>query len=208
MDIGLSSQNLATNLIDLRRKRKLSQHALSLKARIPRSTIALLESGQSNPTMNVVLSVCAVLGVSVDELLATPRGEFRHIRAAQVPCLTSNNGDVRQFKLLPDAIFGVEIDRLELGPGARKRGIPHVDYTKEYLTCVTGSITLYVDGHEFQLKAGDVLAFPGDKAHSYFNHGNVNTICLSVVMPFAQGAKKLFSETPGGPGLKTPERLI
>lgn len=178
-----SSQNLANNLVALRGKRKLSQQALATKANIPRSTVALLESGQSNPTLQVMLSICNVLNVGIDEILAFPRGDYKHIKASDVPRKMSSNGDVVHYKLLPDAILGVEIDRMELKPRARKRGIPHLEYTKEYLTCLSGTIRLYVDNREFNLSAGDVLAFPGDKPHSYVNAGTKTSICLSVVIP-------------------------
>lgn len=178
------AQNLASNLVALRTKQKLSQQALSIKAGIPRSTIALVESGQSNPTLQVLMAISSVLGVGIDELLSTPRGDYKFVKAKDVPLITNSDQTVKQFKLLPDAILGLEIDRLELLPSARKRGIPHLEHTKEYLVCIAGEITLYVNGREFALEAGDVLAFPGDKPHSYTNPGKVKTICVSVVIPY------------------------
>lgn len=180
------ADNLANNLIALRKKRKLSQQALSIKSLVPRSTIALLESGQSNPTLSVIIAISEALNISVDELLLPPRGEYKLIKAEHVPCQKSADGSVSLFKLLPDAIMGIEIDRIELKPQAKKRGVPHLENTKEYLTCMRGHVTLYVDHRAFQLSAGDVLAFPGDKPHSYFNHGDTEAICFSVVIPVAE----------------------
>lgn len=183
-------QNLAINLIALRAKQKISQQALSTKSGIPRSTIALLESGQSNPTLQVLLALCDALGVGLDELLATPRGEYKYIKAKDVPMVASSNKGVKQFKLLPDAILGLEIDRMEIMPMARKRGIPHLNQTKEYLVAIAGQTTVYVDGREYTLGEGDVLAFPGDKPHSYFNPGKIVSICISVVIPVGRMAQE------------------
>lgn len=177
------SQNLGSNLIALRAKHKLSQQALSTKAGIPRSTIALLESGQSNPTLQVMSALCRALGIGIDELLATPRGDYKYIKANDVSVVTSGDNSVKQYKLLPDAILGLEIDRMEFMPMARKRGVPHLDQTKEYLVAIVGQTNVYVDGREFALSEGDVLAFPGDKPHSYFNPGKNASVCISVVIP-------------------------
>jgi XRE family transcriptional regulator, regulator of sulfur utilization len=51
-------------------------------------------------------------------------------------------GDVSIRKLLPDPIPGMEIDRMELPPGARLVGIPHLQGTTEYLTCERGEVVL------------------------------------------------------------------
>ena len=46
------------------------------------------------------------------------------------------HGSVAVTRLLPDAVAGLNIERLELLPGAFLRGTPHVRGTKEYLTGV------------------------------------------------------------------------
>jgi mannose-6-phosphate isomerase-like protein (cupin superfamily) len=75
----------------------------------------------------------------------------------------------------------MEIDRLELQPGARMTGVPHRPGTREYLACERGQITLWAAGEQFDLSPGDVAAFHGDQAHSYHNQGNVVAIGFSVV---------------------------
>lgn len=84
-------------------------------------------------------------------------------------------------KLLPDKIYGAEIDEISLDPNAVMTGTPHVEGAKEYFTCIDGEIPIYVLGKAFHLKSGDVLAFPGDKAHSYKNEGNKKSRGISVV---------------------------
>jgi len=79
-------------------------------------------------------------------------------------------------------IAGMELDRLELVSGGRMGGIPHTANTREYLTCISGLIEVAVSGETFSLAAGDVLAFPGDEPHSYFNPGRAAASCVSVVV--------------------------
>jgi len=85
-------------------------------------------------------------------------------------------------KLLPHAIPGMEMDRIELPPGGRMPGIPHTPGTREYLTCESGRIELVASGERWELGAGDVLVFRGDQRHSYRNlDPRSAAIAISVV---------------------------
>jgi quercetin dioxygenase-like cupin family protein/DNA-binding XRE family transcriptional regulator len=177
----LLSQNLAVNIIALRKKRKMTQSALAKVSGLPRSTLASMECGMGNPSLQNLSKVCEALHISFEELLATPRSSVKLIRKAEIPTNKRAKGNVLVYKLLPDAIPGMAIDRIELEPGARMGGIPHSTGTKEYLHCVEGQMTVAVNGENFELQTGDVLAFPGESAHSYLNHGNKKAVGISVV---------------------------
>lgn len=86
------------------------------------------------------------------------------------------------FKLLPDPIPAMELDRMEIQPGGRMGGVPHTANTKEYLICVSGQIEVMIHGAKYQVATGDVLAFSGDQPHSYFNPGKSKAECVSVVV--------------------------
>ena len=183
MDNSLEFQakNLAANLSTLRKKRDLSQLALSKLARVPRSTIAHLETGSGNPSLMNLTRVCWALQVPIEELLSRPRPHCLLVQAKDVPAIHRAPGRATIFKLLPDAIPGMVIDRMEIEKGGRLGGIPHVAGTREYLCCVRGEVTLSVAGEKHRVQEGDVLAFPGDQPHSYLNTGVVRAVCFSVV---------------------------
>jgi len=173
---------LSRNLLSLRKARNLTQAALAKKADVPRSTLTHLESGEGNPSLKTLHAVAVALDVSLEELLARPRARCEFVAACNIPVKLKAGGLVQVFKLLPDPIPGMEIDRMEMNPGARFVGTPHLARTKEYLTCIEGDIQMAVDGETFHLRAGDVLAFPGDLPHSYKNAGHNQAIAISVVI--------------------------
>lgn len=175
------SENLATNLVSLRTKRGLSQLSLAKLAQVPRSTVAHLESGSGNPTLSNLTRISAALQVSLEELLARPRPHCQLLKAKDIRSIKRSQGVATVFKLLPDPLLGMEIDRIEIERGGRLGGIPHSAGTKEYLTCVKGVITVTVLGSQYKVEEGDVLAFPGDQPHSYQNTGNSKAIGFSVV---------------------------
>lgn len=116
----------------------------------------------------------------VEELLSTPRAACELFRFGTLPLRTQGLAEVR--KLLPHAIAGMEMDRIALPPGARMRGVPHTPGTREYLTCETGEMVLVAAGEQWQLSAGDVVAFRGDQRHSYHNPGRIRAVGYSVVV--------------------------
>lgn len=172
---------LAANITHLRRDRGVTQARLSEQAGVPRSTIAQLESGGGNPSLKNLAAVAAALQVSIEELLARPRTQCALIRAADLPRSERGHGSVRLFRLLPDAVKGLQMERMELLPGAFMRGVPHIGGTKEYLTCLSGAIRVTIAGEDYTLAPGDVLAFPGDQHHAYHNPGRVLAAGVSVV---------------------------
>jgi transcriptional regulator with XRE-family HTH domain len=182
------SKYLSLNMTALRRKRGLTQTALARLARVPRSTLTHLESGAGNPSLMNLARISAALQVSIEELLARPRANCKLIRADELPKQIRSQGAGVIYKLLPDPIPGMEIDRMEINPGGRVGGIPHVGGTKEYFTVIRGEITIHVAGEKIRLNAGDVLAFPGDQAHAYLNTGLVKSVGLSVVALAPVGA--------------------
>lgn len=176
-----AASNLSQNVLNLRRKRGLTQARLAQLAGATRASVALIESGSANPTLEILLKLSQALQVSLDELLAAPRAECKHIRADDIPLDRRSKNGVWLRKLLPDKIRATEIDELTLAPGAAMTGSPHVEGTKEYFTCLEGRIAVGVLGELFELNKGDVLAFPGDKPHSYKNPGRTKAKGVSVV---------------------------
>ena len=79
-----AASHLARNLAGLRHARALTQEALARSAKVPRSTVASLESGAGNPSLVVLVKVAQALGVPIDELLASPRGLVRRWPAGEV----------------------------------------------------------------------------------------------------------------------------
>jgi len=173
------SEHLAASLIELRASRGITQDQLAKLANIPRSTVTHLESGSGNPTLDNLVKVAAALQVSVEELLSPRRANCKLIKSRDLN--KTKRGSTLLIRLLPDAIPGMVIDRMEIEEGGRLGGIPHVQGTKEYFTCFQGDVTVHVASERYRVQEGDVLAFPGDQAHSYSNTGSQKAICLSVV---------------------------
>src|SRR5262245_25419474 len=123
------ARNLALSMATLRRKRNLTQSALAGLAQVPRSTVTHLESGAGNPSLTNLARIAGALQVSIEELLARPRASCKLVKAGEMTGVRRSQGAAMVYKLLPDAIPGMEMDRMEIEPGGRMGGIPHVGGT-------------------------------------------------------------------------------
>ena len=175
------SRNLAQNMASLRGAKNLSQTDLAKKAEIPRSTITNLETGDGNPSLHNLARIAKALRVSLAELISEPRAECYLLKKDSLAAKASDRGNVTVYSLLPDPIPGFELERLEIKTSGWRAGTPHLAGTKEYLYGLQGEITVYVAGDRFVVGPGDTLAFPGDQAHSYRNHGGDDAAAVSVV---------------------------
>jgi transcriptional regulator with XRE-family HTH domain len=173
-------ERLAANVRQLREARGLTQEQMARLSGIPRATWGHLESGGANPTLSVLHKVALALQVPLEELTSAPRAVSRHYPRQALD--THKQGDGTLRKLLPDPIPGVVIDRMEIPPGGRIPGVPHMPGTREYLTCEAGEILLAVAGEQSRLAPGDVVVFRGDQRHSYRNPGTRTAVGYSVVL--------------------------
>jgi transcriptional regulator with XRE-family HTH domain len=171
---------LAANIRQLRETRGVTQDQMARLSGIPRATWGHLESGAANPTLAVLDRVATALQVPLEELTAAPRSSGRLYPRAALASRKQGDGIVR--KLLPDAIPGMLIDRMEIPPRGRITGVPHMPGTREYLTCEAGEITLAAGGEQWRLTSGDVVVFRGDQRHSYTNSGARTAVGYSVVV--------------------------
>lgn len=174
---------LANNIKELRNKRSLTQAMLAKDARIPRSTLALLETGNANPTLQVMLQLSRALSVSLEELLSKAPSGCSVYKKGKLPIEEKVRANRKTIisKCLPQKIPGMEIDRMWIERDARHPGVPHRNGTWEYLYCERGIITLIVSGERHLLNEGDVAVFPGHQPHSYLNEGTQPAIAFSVV---------------------------
>lgn len=174
--------NLAANLRYVRERRGLTQGQLAKLCSLPRTTVGELETGSSNPTLNVLLALSDALKLSLEELVSAPHSAVQVFRCGSLRIESRGPGGLaRVSKLLPDPIPGMEIDRIEIAAGGKMPGIPHRPGTREYLACESGRMTLWTSGDKHVLDPGDVAAFQGDQPHSYANEGKIVAVGFSVV---------------------------
>lgn len=175
------SQNLGRSLEYLRKARGLTQDQLAKISGIPRTTLSHIESGEGNPSLKTLSKLALALGVPYEELITAPKPSCVLVRNHELKKHSRSQGKVSKVELLPRPIPGLQFERLEFKAYVLLMGTPHSKGTREYFTCTNGHISVNVEGHEYSLKEGDVLAFPGDRKHSYKNLEGAESEGVSIV---------------------------
>ena len=102
----------------------------------------------------------------------SPRAMVRRWKADEVALQHKGRG-LTIRPLVPEPVPDSMMEVMDFAPGAVMGGTPHLPGTREFFTCLEGSVNLMVAGERYALAAGDVLAFPGNLPHSYQNADGV-----------------------------------
>ncbi|APJ03012.1 helix-turn-helix domain-containing protein [Silvanigrella aquatica] len=168
-------QYIAIHMKAFRRESGLSQEQLSERSGIPRSTIASLERGEGNPTLQVLVGISQGLGVEMAALLKKPVPTavlHKNKDAARVPKqLIEGNEKIAKFievlQLTPETSRYLILQEYTLQEGERFPGAPHTPGTEEYFFCMKGSFEIMVESELFTVEEGDLLCFDGHQRHAY-----------------------------------------
>jgi XRE family transcriptional regulator, regulator of sulfur utilization len=183
--VSEAARNLASSLRQLRSLRGQSQAQLAKSSGVPRATIASLESGSANPTLNVLVKLADALKITVEELIAPPLASNRLYASDEIAVRHPGRG-VTVRALLPDNLPGAVVERMEFAPNTHMKGNPHKPGTREYLTCESGIIRLTAAAATTEVHPGEVLVFRGDQHHGYSNGADGATVAYSVVLVTSQ----------------------
>jgi transcriptional regulator with XRE-family HTH domain len=179
-DVGIVGRNVRR----LRTERQLSLGALAAHAGLAKQTLANMESGRGNPTIETLLAVSRALGVGATWLLAewgSPVLIQRHDEAAWDD---TSGGRRREL----DQIFGtgqVITSILELT--ARAAPSPALEPgTLLHALVVSGRVLAGPVEDQHRLAVGDFIRFPGDIPHVLSAVPPSATVHLVTTVPRVQ----------------------
>jgi transcriptional regulator with XRE-family HTH domain len=144
-------------LRSLRRQREVTLEELSAQTGISKSTLSRLESGSRRPTLELLLPLARIHGVTLDELVgAPPTGDPRvHLRPVtrggmtMLP-LTRRAGGIQAFKIIMRA--GGEPDLKT-----------HEGY--EWVYVLNGRLRMVLGEHDLVLRPGEAAEFDTRTPH-------------------------------------------
>lgn len=163
---ALDVQTIAKNVRRLRLAYGINLDALAAASGVGRSTLARLEAGRANPTIETLFAVADALGVSIGVLVAetAPAGVYVQ-RAADAARVT---GGVEASIVDRLALTGTaEILSIRFPAGRRRKARAHPPGVVEHLLITAGIVEAGPVEHTVVLEAGDFLRFAADVPHLY-----------------------------------------
>jgi transcriptional regulator with XRE-family HTH domain len=171
-DVG---EVIAANLRRLRTTRRMSLAALATRADVAKATLANLEQGRGNPTIETLWSLALGLGVAFSDLLEDRRETATVVVRSQqgARVLGSTPGGQLDLRLLDRIESGglVEVFDLFLPAGTEHLGSPHGSGVVERVFAHTGTITVGPVSDPLTLGPGDYARYSGDSPHVYRSAG-------------------------------------
>ena len=167
------NQRIAQRVAALRASSGLSLDALAAQSGVSRSTISLIERGETSATAVVLEKLAAGLGVALAALFETERAAPGPLmrRAEQVEWRDPASGYLRRNVSPPDYPSPLGIVEVEFPAGRRvllEGGTP-ATAIDEQVWVLEGAMTLTLGHASHVLKAGDCLALHVDGPIEFHN---------------------------------------
>ncbi|MGP6175099.1 XRE family transcriptional regulator [Corynebacterium sp. A21] len=156
-------ETVGPRLKRLRQRRDITLSELAQQTGISTSTLSRLESGLRRPTLEQLLPLARIHGVTLDELVdAPPTGDPRiNLRpiaggdGAIILPLTRRPGGIQAYK------FILRASRSETLPPL------HTHEGYDWVYVLNGNLRLILDGREIILKPGEAAEFDTSIPHSF-----------------------------------------
>lgn len=173
---------------DARADAGLSQRELARRLGLSPSLISQLESGQSKPSVGTLYAIVSELGVSLDSMIRGGDDSPAEPEAAAPQAVRTDSPVVR-----PDERQSIDLDsgvRWEELTATREQGVDflHAIYEvggsstqdeslmrhhgREYGYIVSGTLGVQIGFSEYELTAGDSIAFDSTRPHRLYNTGD------------------------------------
>jgi transcriptional regulator with XRE-family HTH domain len=158
---------LAANLRRLRAERGLSTVALARESGVARATLAQLEAGRGNPTLETLYALANALEVALADVIAPPvAADVEVVRSADGPRVTGAAVRARLVARLSGRA-SVELYDLSLRAGRRQVSAAHPAGVVEHLLVHAGRARVGPQSAPVEVGAGDYARYPGSVPHVY-----------------------------------------
>ncbi|MBN9661440.1 MAG: helix-turn-helix transcriptional regulator [Acidobacteria bacterium] len=155
-------QRIAKRLSSLRAEHGWSLEALSEKTGISRASLSRLERSELSPTAAMLGRLCSAFGWTLSRLMADAEAKPANLvlAASQTDWTDPESGYRRRAVSPPTPGLRGELVEVRIPAGATVRfETAPVHGLEHHLWMLDGRLRLEVDGHEFDLRAGDCLRY-------------------------------------------------
>jgi transcriptional regulator with XRE-family HTH domain len=167
-DAAALVRTVAANVRTLRTAAGLTLPELAERTRLGRSTLAQLESGRANPSVETLWAIAAALDVPFGRLVEAAVPPVRVVRAGEGVRLELEESALRTRLLATSPRRGsFEVYVVEADPGQPRHADPHSPGTVEHLVVTAGTLRAGPADRPERLATGDLLTFAADVPHLY-----------------------------------------
>src|ERR687897_1020879 len=140
--VDMFVRTVASNVRALRMQADMTLADVAAAAGLGKSTLAQLESGKANPSVETLWAICAALQVPFARIVEEERPSLRVVRARDVPAMRSDESPGWAGRLLAASHRRGTFDlyALDLEADASRHAEPHHAGVVEHLIVVVGRL--------------------------------------------------------------------
>ena len=160
---------VAANIRALRRDAGLTLAELATEAGLGKSTLAQLESGRANPSVETLWAIAAALQVPFARIVEEVGPSLRVVRAREVPQMRSDEAPGWMGRLLSASQRRGTFDLylIDIEAGSVRHAEPHHAGVIEHMVIVEGRLRAGPQSGPVELEPGDLVMFAADVPHVY-----------------------------------------
>jgi len=158
---------------------------LSRAAGVSKSMLSDIERDKANPTIAVAWRLTNALGISLDQLFASPRTPetISVVGPHDIPTLDGHEAKYQLRVWGPIELAGrFEWYELTLKVGGALISNPHEPGTREHLTVLQGAVEVEVNGTVRRLRSTETARYAADVPHAIRNAGKTDAKALLIVI--------------------------
>lgn len=177
------SGNIAINLRRIRKSKKMSLDTLAEQTGVSKSMLAQIERAEANPTIGILGKIVSGLRIEFDDLIKGPKIDHYLLSVKDLVPTKEADGQYRVYTCIPiteNKIF--ELYRIDIEPKGRYISGSHGEGTYEYITVMSGTLTLLIEHQKYYLTKDDIFKFDTDRKHIYYNEQDEKVILYSFFL--------------------------
>lgn len=176
--------DLGGRLRHVRTKHKLSQRELAKRAGVTNSTISLIESNTTNPSVGALKRILDGIPIGLSEFFAIAPDRPRKVFYSADELVEIGKGRI-SFRQVGDNLFGrsLQILKERYEPGASTGKVPLVHAGEEGGIVLAGRLEVTVDDERKILGPGDAYCFDSNRPHRFRCVGPVACEVVSACTP-------------------------
>ncbi|MGL4451286.1 MAG: helix-turn-helix domain-containing protein [Sarcina sp.] len=182
----LSSQNfmdeIGKAIKKIRAEQNLSLEELAKRTGVSRLTLAKIEHGEANPSMNIMWKICNTLSIQFTELFAI-KEKIVLSKASDSEGIEAEDKSFRiEFMFREESKSPTEFFRIYLSKSKSILTEKHNKGSIEIATVMRGEVLIKVEDKEFILEEFDSIKFNADKSHEYKNISDEEAVINTSVI--------------------------
>ena len=179
-----SSIDVGRRVRELRMGRGLSIRALAEASELNVNTLSLIENGRTSPSVSTLQVIAQTLQVPISAFFETDHGNKKVVyqRSGYRPHATFSHGLMEDLGAGMRR-FGAEPLIVTLKPKADSGRTSIVHTGREFVYCISGKITYFVEDEAYPLEPDDSLMFEAYLPHRWRNENESDSKLLLVLCP-------------------------